>query len=371
MSRFRFCSIFDVGRAHRGACRRPILSRTLALMRKVVIARRGGPEVLQVRDAPDPTPGPRDVRIAVRAAGVNFADVMARLGLYPDAPPLPAVVGYEVAGVVDAVGSDVAGVRVGDRVLALTRFDGYASAVVVPAAQAFVTPPLLTDVEAAAVPVNYLTAFIAVVRLANTTADDTVLIYGAGGGVGIAATQIAKLRQATVIGTASTSKIDAIRTMGVDHPIDHRRQDIAAEVRRLTSGRGADVILDPIGGGQFRVSYDLLAPLGRLVIYGVSTLAAGERRSLWRAARTLLAMPSFRPLSLMNRNRAVLGLNLGHLWGEARQLRAAMDSILQDVTAGRLRPVVAATFPLERAGDAHRYLQSRANIGKVVLTVEH
>jgi synaptic vesicle membrane protein VAT-1 len=340
-------------------------------MRQVVIVRRGGPEVLQVREAPEPTPGPRDVRIAVRAAGVNFADVMARLGLYPDAPPLPAVVGYEVAGLVDAVGSDVAGFRPGDRVLALTRFDGYASTVVVPAAQVFATPAVLTDVEAAAVPVNYLTAFIAVVRLANTSADDTVLIYGAGGGVGVAATQIAKLRQATVIGTASTSKMDAIRAIGVDHAIDHRRQDIAAEVRRLTSGRGVDVILDPIGGRQFGVSYELLAPLGRLVIYGVSILAVGERRSLWHSVRTLLAMPSFRPLSLMNRNRAVLGLNLGHLWGEGRQLRAAMDSILQDVAAGRLRPVVAATFPLERAGDAHQFLQSRANIGKVVLTVEH
>ena len=338
-------------------------------MRQAVITRRGGPEVLQMRDAPDPTPGPGDVRIAVRAAGVNFADVMARLGLYPDAPPLPAVVGYEVAGVVDAVGAGVTGLRPGDRVLALTRFGGYASAVIVSAGQTLATPASLTDIEAAAVPVNYLTAYIALYRLANVGAGDTVLIYGAGGGVGIAATQLAKLRKATVVGTASTSKIDAIRALGVDHAVDHRRDDIAAEVRRVTSGRGADVILDPIGGRQFAVSYDLLAPLGRLVIYGVSSLASGERRSLWRAARTLLAMPSFRPLSLMNHNRAVLGLNLGHLWTEARQLRTAMDSLLQEFTAGRLRPIVAATFPLERAGDAHRYLQSRANIGKVVLTV--
>jgi NADPH:quinone reductase-like Zn-dependent oxidoreductase len=339
-------------------------------MRQAVITRRGGPDVLQIRDAPDPTPGPGDVRIAVHAAGVNFADVMARLGLYPDAPPLPAVVGYEVAGVVDAVGAGVTGLRPGDRVLALTRFGGYASAVVVSAAQTFATPASLTDVEAAAVPVNYLTAFIALYRLANVGIGETVLVYGAGGGVGIAATQLSKLRNATVIGTASTSKIDTIRALGVDHAVDHRREDVAAEVRRLTSDRGVDVILDPIGGRQFAVSYNLLAPLGRLVIYGVSSLASGERRSLWRTARTLLAMPAFRPLSLMNHNRAVLGLNLGHLWSEARQLRAAADSILQEFAAGRLRPVVAATFPLERAGDAHRYLQSRANIGKVVLTVE-
>jgi len=305
----------------------------------------------------------------VRGAGVNFADVLARLGLYPDAPPLPAVVGYEVAGVVDALGAGVSGFRVGDRVLALTRFGGYSTTVVVSAAQTFATPSQLTDIEAAAIPVNYLTAAIALHRLANVSAGEIVLVYGAGGGVGIAATQLAKLRDAVVVGTASTSKIDAIRTLGVDHAIDHRRQNVAAEVRQLTSKRGADVILDPIGGRQFAISYELLAPLGRLVIYGVSSVAGGERRSLWRAARTVLAMPSFRPLSLMNRNRAVLGLNLGHLWGEIHQLRAAMESILLEVSAGRLRPVVAHTFPLERAGEAHRYLQSRANIGKVVLTV--
>jgi len=341
---------------------------TLAGVRQAVIVHRGPPDVIQIREAPDPVPGPGEVRIAVRAAGVNFADVMARLGLYPDAPPLPAVVGYEVAGVVDAVGAAVTGFRAGDRVLALTRFGGYATSVVVPATQAFAIPPQLTDIEAAAVPVNYLTASIALYRLANVDAGDTVLVYGAGGGVGIAATQLAKLRQAIVIGTASTSKIDAIRALGVDHAVDHQRQDIAAEVRRLTSGRGADVILDPIGGRQFTISYNLLAPLGRLVVYGVSSLAAGERRSLWRAVRTLIGMPAFRPLSLMNRNRGVLGLNLGHLWGEGRQIRAAMDMILREVSAGRLRPVVARTFPLDRASDAHRYLQSRANIGKVVLT---
>src|SRR5689334_3294576 len=190
---------------------------TLAVMRQAVITRRGPPDVIHIRETPDRTPGAGELRIAVRAAGVNFADVMARLGLYPDAPPLPAVVGYEVAGIVDAIGAGVSGFRAGDRVLVLTRFGGYATSVVVPATQVFATPARLTDVEAAAVPVNYLTASIALYRLANVLPGDTVLVYGAGGGVGIAATQLAKLRDATVIGTASTAKIDAIRTLGVDH----------------------------------------------------------------------------------------------------------------------------------------------------------
>jgi synaptic vesicle membrane protein VAT-1 len=337
-------------------------------MRQAVITRTGPPEVLQIREAPDPMPKAGEVRIAVRAAGVNFADIMARLGLYPDAPPLPTVVGYEVAGLVDAVGENVQGLRVGDRVLALTRFGGYASAAVVSAAQVFPVPPQLTDAEAAAIPVNYLTALIALYRLANVGEGESVLIYGAGGGVGIAATQLAKLRKAIVIGTASGGKLDAIRSLGVDHAIDRTREDVTATVRRLTSHRGADVILDPIGGRNFAVSYKLLAPLGRLVIYGASSLAVGERRSLLHTIRTVLSMPRFYPLSLMNQNRAVMGLNVGHLWTEGRQLRAAMDLILTHVAEGKLRPVVAKTFPLEQAADAHRYMQSRSNIGKVVLT---
>lgn len=338
-------------------------------MRHVVITRAGPPEVLQPADAPDPVPRDGEVRIAVRAAGVNFADVMARLGLYPDAPPLPAVVGYEVAGVVDALGSGDVPFRLGDRVFAFTRFGGYASSVVVPAAFVYPTPPTLGDVEAAAIPVNYLTAFVALETIAHVNAGDTVLIHGAGGGVGIAATQIAKQRGATVIGTASAMKLDAIRSHGVDHPLDHRHSDVPAEVLRLTGGRGVDVVLDPIGGRSVRVSYDMLAPLGRLVIYGVSSLASGERRSLLRVVRTLIAMPSFKPLSLMNRNRGVFGLNLGHLWSETVRLRNAADALLAGFAAGQLRPVVAKTFPLEQAADAHRYIQTRANIGKVILTV--
>jgi NADPH:quinone reductase-like Zn-dependent oxidoreductase len=338
-------------------------------MRHVVITRAGGPEVLQAADVPDPVPREEEVRIAVRAAGVNFADIMARLGLYPDAPPLPAVVGYEVAGVVDAVGSENVPFRPGDRVFAFTRFGGYATSVAAPATFVFPTPPGLSDVEAAAIPVNYLTAFVALETLAHVTTGETVLIHGAGGGVGIAATQLAKQRGATVIGTASAMKLDTIRSLGVDHPVD-RQGDVPAEIRRLTSGRGVDVVLDPIGGRSARTSYELLAPLGRLVIYGASALASGERRSLLRVARTLIEMPAFRPLSLMNRNRGVFGLNIGHLWSETARLRSAADSLLAGFAAGQLRPVIAKTFPLEQAADAHRYIQSRANIGKVILTVQ-
>jgi NADPH:quinone reductase-like Zn-dependent oxidoreductase len=337
-------------------------------MRQVVITRYGKPDVLQLREAADPTPGEGEIRIAVRASGVNFADVMARLGLYPDAPKPPVVVGYEVAGLVDALGTGVTGCRVGDRVLAMTRFGGYADRVVVPALFAFPIPEGLDDASAAAIPVNYLTAFLALYRMANLLEGETVLIHGAGGGVGIAATQLARLRGATVIGTASSGKHEAIRQLGVQHTIDYRDGNLIANVRRIVGKRGVDVVLDPVGGRSFSDSYRLLAPLGRLIVYGVSSLASGERRNWLQALVTMMRMPRFGPLSLMNRNRGVFGLNLGHLWREHAQLADAMRAILHDIAAGRLQPIVARTFPLEQAADAHRFMQSRSNIGKVVLT---
>lgn len=304
----------------------------------------------------------------MRAAGVNFADVMARIGLYPDAPKLPLVVGYEVSGVVEAVAPDVSRTHVGERVIAFTRFGGYATHVVVPASQVFPLPDRLSDTEGAALPVNYVTAFVALYRMTNVAAGDTVLIHGAGGGVGIAAIQLARLRRATIIGTASATKHHALRGFGVEHLIDPRVSDVSTEVRRMTGNRGVDVILDPIGGRSFDTSYRLLAPLGRMVLLGVSSAAPGERRNWWRAARAIMQMRSFKPMSLINSNRGVYGLNLAHLWEERAELAAAMQMLLQEVSAGRLQPIVAKTFPLDRASDAHRYIQARANIGKVVLT---
>jgi NADPH:quinone reductase-like Zn-dependent oxidoreductase len=337
-------------------------------MRQVLIPRFGPPDVFEMRELPDPVPGRGEVRIRVRAAGINFADVLARLGLYPDAPKPPMVVGYEVAGQIDAAGGEVTGLTEGDRVVALTRFGGYADTVVVPVSQVFQLPDALSDAEAAAVPVNYLTAALALYRTAALTSGETVLVHNAGGGVGIAATQLARLRRATVIGTASAFKHDALRAFGVEHAIDYRHANVTDEVMRITRGRGVDVVLDPIGGRSFGESYRLLAPLGRLVIFGLSAAAPGERRNLWHAFRTWMDTPRFNPMSLIHRNRGVFGLNLGHLWDERQQIAPLMDMLTSELAAGRLQPVVARTFPLDRAADAHRFIQSRLNIGKVVLT---
>ena len=337
-------------------------------MRQAVIPRYGPPDVFAIREASDPVPGAGDVRVRVRAAGVNYADILSRLGLYPDAPKPPVVVGYEIAGFVDEAGADVTGFAAGDRVVALTRFGGYSDVVVVPAAHAFRVPADLSDAEAAAIPVNYLTAALALYRMAALSPGETVLIHNAGGGVGVAAAQLARLRRATVIGTASALKHAALRSFGIEHIIDYHHADVAEEVRRITRGRGVDVILDPIGGRSFMASYRMLAPLGRLIVFGLSSAVAGEQRNLWRAFRAWMATPKFNPMSLINRNRGVFGLHLGHLWDEQRQLAPLMSMILSEIAAQRLKPVVARTFPLERVADAHRFIQKRLNVGKVVLT---
>jgi NADPH:quinone reductase-like Zn-dependent oxidoreductase len=338
-------------------------------VRDIVITRYGGPEVMEERERPTPEPGPGEVRIRVKASGVNFADILARMGLYPDAPPPPMVVGYEVSGYVDAVGPGPTRHEAGRHVLAVTRFGGYADHVIVPADFVWNAPPNLSHNESAAIPIAYLTAVVALYRMANLKAGETVLVHGAGGGVGIAAIQLARLRRSIVIGTASPAKHNALRSLGIDHVIDYRNGDVEGEVTRLTNGRGVDVVLDARGGEHLAQSYRLLAPLGRLVIYGSQDLVVGRERNDERVQSFLQQRPFFDPMDLMNSNKGVFGLNLAHLWHERRFAAASMEALLTDFAGGRLKAVVAKTFPLARAADAHVFLQDRANVGKVVLTV--
>ena len=335
-------------------------------MRSVWITRTGPPEVLEVRDGPEPAPKSGEVLVRMRAAGVNFADVMARLGLYPDAPKLPCVVGYEVAGTVERVGAGVSNLKEGDRVVALTRFGGYTEAVAVPAAQVFPMPARMSFEEAAAVPVNYLTAVLMLRHFGNVRKGDRVLVHAAAGGVGMAAIQLCRIAGAEVIGTASVAKHATLREAGVAHAIDYRTQDFEQEVKRITGGRGVDIVLDATGA--FGKSYRSLAPLGRLVCFGISGAATGLAPSRLAARGRIISLPWFHPIKLMNDNKAVIGVNLGHLWDRIELLRDEMLSLLADYEGGRIAPVVGKTFPLGEAAAAHRFIQERQNVGKVVLT---
>jgi len=335
-------------------------------MRAVWIPRPGPPEVLEVRDGADPVAKPDQVLVRVRASGVNFADVSARLGVYPDAPPPPCVVGYEVAGVVEQVGANVQAVKPGQRILALTRFGGYADLVAVPADQVFMMPAAMSFEEGAAIPVNYLTAILMLRRFGNVKEGDRVLVHAAAGGVGMAAIQLCRIAGAEVIGTASASKHETLKKMGVAHCIDYRMEDFEEGVKRVTGGRGVDIALDATGA--FRKSYRCLAPLGRLVCFGLSQASSGMGPSRLRALLAVAQLPWFHPIKLMNDNKAVIGVNLGHLWDHIGMLRREMMGLLEDYDGGRIKPVVGKTFPLAEAAKAHRFMQERQNVGKVVLT---
>jgi NADPH:quinone reductase-like Zn-dependent oxidoreductase len=332
----------------------------------------GSPEVLQVQERPDPPVGPGEICIAVKAAGVNFADTMARVGLYPDAPKPPCVMGYEVAGEVESVGAGVEELAVGDRVFAGTRFGGQAELVTVPAAQALALPERLSFEQGAAFPVNYGTAYAALIVVGSLREGNRVLIHAAAGGVGIAATQIARNAGAEIYGTASPSKHDAIRAQGVAHPIDYRNSDFEAEVMRLTGGEGVDLVIDALGPTSFRKDYRLLRPGGRLVMYGLSEASTERGRDIPAMLRSLAKMPMatmpwWKSLAMMNENKGIFGLNMLKWWDREGNLDRLTEPLMGDLEAGRLEPIVAEAFPFERAGDAHKFIAERRNVGKVVL----
>lgn len=332
-------------------------------MRAVVITRHGDPSVLQVQQRPDPpAPGPGQLQVAVRAAGVNFADHLARVGLYPDAPKLPAVVGYEVAGVVAAVGEGVDPARIGERVLAGTRFGGYAETVNVAANDSVELPESMNFEQGAAVPVNYATAWAALHGYGSLRRGERVLIHAAAGGVGTAAIQFAKAAGAEVHGTASPAKHDKLAEFGVDRAIDYRRDGWWRDVGPY------DLILDALGGTSLRRSYRLLRPGGRLVGYGVSSLQEGEKRSLRRAAPQVLSMlRGFNLMDQLSDSKAVIGLNMLRLWDDRGTLEPWIAPLTQALQDGIVAPIVHAAVPFDDAASAHRILAARENIGKVVL----
>lgn len=341
-------------------------------MRAVFISRHGGPEVLEVRERRDPQVAPGEVRIEVRAAGINFADLLARAGMYPDGPKPPCVVGYEVAGVVESVGEGVDAVAAGDRVMAATRFGGHAELCTVPVRDVIPLPDRLSFEQGAAVPVNYGTAYAGLVVMGGLREGDRVLVHAAAGGVGLAAVQIASGRGAEIFGTASAAKHETIRAHGVEHAIDYRTVDFEEAVARLTHGEGIDIAFDAIGPSSFRKDYRLLRPGGRLVCYGLSEVQTGEKRSIGAALKglasmTTATMPWWKSMAIMNENKGVFGLNMLHWWDREGSLDRVVAPLVADLESGRIEPVVAASFPFAEAAAAHRFIHERRNVGKVVL----
>jgi len=344
-------------------------------MRALVVRRYGAPEVLEAQEVPDPQPKTGEVLIRVKAIGVNFADLLQRMGIYPGTPKPPFIPGLELAGVVERMveGSRPAGgepLRPGDAVVALTNFNAYAQWAAVPVSQVYRLLPGMGFEDGAAIPGNYLTAYHALFAMGNLQRGDRVLIHGAAGGVGIAAVQLARAGGLTIFGTAGPSKQEYLRKIGVDHAIDYEKTDFVQTVRKFAPD-GIEMVMDPIGGRSFARSFECLGAGGRLVVYGMSAAAGPDGKRSWaRGLTALLQMPRFHPLRLMRQGVSVIGINLGAMQSRPAALRAELDEIFHMYGAGKIKPVIGKTFPLDQAAAAHRYIHERKNIGKVILSVK-
>ncbi len=324
-------------------------------MRAITIPEPGGPDVLAWSEVPDPQPGPDEVVVDVRATAVNRADLLQRQGHYPPPPGAPAYPGLECSGVVSATGPDVTSARVGDEVCALLSGGGYAERVAVPAGQLLPVPAGVDLVDAAALPEVACTVWSNVVQLARLTAGETLLVHGGGSGIGTFAIQLGTALGATVVATARAAKHDRLRELGAGHLVDYREQDFVEEVRKVTDGRGADVVLDIMGASYLGRNVAALATGGRLVVIGMQGGRKGELDlGALLAKRGTVAATALRSRPLDQKAAIVQGVR---------------QQVWPLIEAGQVRPVVDRRLPITDAADAHRLVESNEHVGKVLLTV--
>ncbi len=323
-------------------------------MKSIIVDRFGDPEVMNLQEVPPPVPRKGQIRVAIKAAGINYADIMQRMGTYPEGPQPPYPAGFEYAGVIDQIGEEVEGWTVGDRVMGLCKMGGYSEYTVVSANQALRIPHKLDFPEAAAIPCQYFTAYHVLITLGQLQAGQTVLIQAAAGGLGTVLVQIAHHLGAKVIGTASTDeKCEMVRNLGCDFPINYKEEKFRDEVDRITEGKGCELIVETVGGRVFDLSLRCLRAHGRLVVVGV---ASNDPRPVYG---------SF----LLPHNLTVSGFHLNGFLGNTQAMKDAIQCLDVWLEKGVLKFLVNHTFPLEQAAEAHRQISDRKTSGKVVLVV--
>ncbi len=343
-----------------------------ASTRKVVVHAAGGYDKLKLETAGVPTPGPGQVRIAVRAIGVNYADTIVRMGLYASAKEYvgwPITPGFEVSGVVEAVGAGVADLAIGSEVFAITLFGGYASQVVVDRSKVFRRPARTSFEQAAALPAVYMTAWYALFELAHPRRGQRVLVHSAAGGVGSALVQMAKHVGCEVVGVVgATSKVATAQALGADHVIDKSKQDLWGEAERIAP-KGYDVILDANGVSTLGASYKHLARAGKLVVYGFHSMMprTGGRPNYAKLALDYVRTPRFNPLDMTNDSHSVLAFNLSYLFDRQDLLAEGMSQIIAWIDDGTLAPPKVTTYPLADVARAHADIESGLTVGKLVL----
>ncbi|XP_003222545.1 synaptic vesicle membrane protein VAT-1 homolog [Anolis carolinensis] len=327
---------------------------------------------LQSRQLPqaEPSPAAGQVSVQVRACGLNFADLLARQGIYDRLPSLPFSPGMEAAGTVLAVGEGVESPKVGDKVMVMARTGLWQEIVTVSANQTFLMPEGMSFEEAAAFLINYITAYMVLFDFGNLKPNQSVLIHMAAGGVGTAAIQLCKtVENVTIFGTASASKHEFLKESGVTHPIDYRAADYVAEVKKI-SPKGVDVVLDPLGGSDTTKGFNLLKPMGKLITYGVANLVTGQRKNLVAMAKTWWNQFSINALQLLHFNKAVCGYHLSHMDEEWELLNGVVAKLIDLYNQGKIKPKVDSVWPFEQVVDAMKQMQEKKNVGKVVLVPE-
>ena len=336
-------------------------------MKAAVLVKNGAAATaFEIREVPKPTFAADEVLIKVAAFGLNFADVMARIGMYKEAPPLPAILGYDVAGYIIAVGDNVSNCTVGDRVVAMTRFGGYAEYAVTNASATTVIPANLSNAEATALATQYCTAYFAAGEMMQLHKGDTVLIQSGAGGVGTALIQFAKYKECEIFSTAgSSAKMDYLQSLGVQHPINYNTQDFEAEIKKLTAGKGVDAIFDAVGGSSVKKGFRSLGAGGRLVCYGA---AAMTDKNIFGKIGAALGFGFYHPLMLMMPSKAIIGVNMLRIADEKPAIiQRCLAAVVQLTKEGVFTPTVSKIFPVSAIADAHEYLASRKSIGKVVV----
>lgn len=336
------------------------------MARRVEFTKAGSPSTIRVADMPMPEPKSGQVRVKVAYAGINFADLLMRLGFYQPRPPYPFTPGYEVSGVIDSIGDDESEFTVGQRVVAAMSTGGQASHVVVDTQRVLPLPDEITLEDAAAIPVTYLTAHHMLHHLGHLDQDESVLIHGGAGGVGTAALQLCQWAGVSQVwATASGSKSEIIESYG-GRAIDRHNQDFVSIIKKETDGQGVDHILDPIGGDNLTRSLSVLKEGGRLYTYGMSAVAPTSKRSMLRSFLAWRKTPAFDPLRLMTRNRGVFGVHMG-TWKNEVVMLGQLQRVMEGVLSGALKPVIDTVFDVEDVAKAHQYLHDGKNIGKVLL----
>jgi len=332
----------------------------------IFITKHGAPDVLQLKSTSIPDPKADEVLVGIKYSGINFADIMSRMGLYTTRLKPPYVSGMEIAGTVTKVGSEKFDFMLGKAVVGICKSGGYSTLVNVPAHQLFIIDKDLLSI-AAAIPVNYLTAYFMMVHQGSLREDETILIHGIGGGVGLAALQIAQKIGSKIIGTASLMKHDKIKNYGVHEIIDYRNENFQERVLEITNGRGADLVLDSLGGAELTKSYNCLSEFGRVGVYGFSTAVTGSKRNYFKILPKFLKMPKFLPRNLMMKNKGAFGFHLGMIKQRQDLVKKYGEILFDWLENKKINPVIDSVYDLKDASKAHSYILNRRNFGKVLL----